>query len=204
MCTFVTLIAATDDLDRLAAILASRDRRGQMRRAERVDTPGLRQLLTPGEREYWLVRAPCDCGTFLGHARPRGPDPAALRAADIVRYRRKGWSDARIARAMIDKDRTGARPGRHPPNEDAAYWIDLMTALADGLGLTRLGLMHHFYAAAPGVEPETATRADAGPLEHAAEVLAHMADGVIHDFHATPRRRRADRCARRALPWEPS
>ena len=41
MCTFITLIAATDDVDRLNTALATLDRRGQVRRAVRVDTPGL-------------------------------------------------------------------------------------------------------------------------------------------------------------------
>jgi hypothetical protein len=182
MCTFITLIAATDDLDHVNARLATLDARGHARRAERVDTPGLRPLLAPDEREYWLTRAPCDCGTFLGSAVPRGDDPDASRTADIARYRRKGWSDARIARALADKDRASARPPRRQPNEDAAYWIELLTVVGDGLGLKRLGLMHHFYRRSPGAEPETATRREAGPLDAATETLALMADGVIHDF----------------------
>ena len=35
MCTFITLIAATDDVDRLNTALATLDRRGQVRRAVR-------------------------------------------------------------------------------------------------------------------------------------------------------------------------
>jgi hypothetical protein len=182
MCTFITLLAATDDLDRVNAILATLDRRGQVRRAERVDTPGLRPLLTAGEREYVMYRAPCDCGTFLGSAVRHEPDPEAARAAEFARYRRKGWSDARIARVMSDKDRAAAHPARWQPNEDAAYWVDLMTALSRGLGLKRLGLMHHFYRGSPGREPETATRRETVQVGEAGEVLAFMEDAVIHDF----------------------
>jgi hypothetical protein len=182
MCTFVTLIAATEDVARINAVLATMDSRGHTRRAERVETPGLRALLLPGEREYWLVRGHCDCGTFLGSVLQRGADPDAARAADIARYRRKGWSEARIARALSDKDRAAARPARHQPNEEVTYWIDLMTALGSGLGLKRLGLMHHFYRKSPGEEPATATRQEAGDITLAAEALARMEDGVIHDF----------------------
>lgn len=179
MCTFITLIAATDDLERVNAILATLDRRGHARRAERVDTPGLRRLLAAHEREYVISRAPCDCGTLLGSALRHESDPDAARTADIARYRRKGWSESRIARAMSDKDRA---PTRSQRSEDAAYWIDLMTALAEGLGLKRLGLMHHFYEKSPGHEPATATRREAGTVRGAAEALALMADAVIHDF----------------------
>ena len=56
MCTFITLIAATDDADRLNSALATLDRRGQVRRAERIDTPGLRPLLTTLSRELGLKR----------------------------------------------------------------------------------------------------------------------------------------------------
>lgn len=118
MCTFITLIAACDDIDRINALLATLDRRGHARRAERVDTPGLRPLLGPQEREYALIRGFCDCGTYLGHARSVTSDRGAARETDIARYRRKGWSEARIARAMADKDRAAARAPRRPPNEE--------------------------------------------------------------------------------------
>jgi hypothetical protein len=63
MCTAVTLIAASDDLDQINAILTTLDTRGPSRRAERTRTPGIRELLSEDEREYLLVRSPCDCGT---------------------------------------------------------------------------------------------------------------------------------------------
>jgi hypothetical protein len=182
MCTFVTLIAATDDLERINAILATWDRRGYTRRAKRVDTPGLRACLTADEREYWLARLPCDCGTCLGSAVRRGNEPDDARATDIARYRSKGWSEARIARAVADRDRAVARHARQQPNEDSAYWIGLLTALAEGFGLQQVGLMHHFYRKSPGAEPQTARRQKAGELAKAAEALARMEDGVIHDF----------------------
>lgn len=182
MCTFITLIAATDNIDRLNAALASLDRRGQVRRAARVDTPGLRPLLAADEREYLISRNPCDCGAFLGSALQPGADPQEARAAEIARYRRKGWSEARIVRAMADKARADARPAGRTPNEDAAYWIELLTTLSRELGLKRLALMHHFYSKSPGNEPEVASRRRAGPVREAAEVLASMGDAVIHDF----------------------
>lgn len=142
MCTFITLIAVTDDLDRVNAILSTLDRRGYSRRAARVDSPAVRRVLAAEEREYVLSRPPCDCGTFLGHASQGSATTATAPAAQIARYRRKGWSAVRIARAMAARDHADARPSRAQTNEDAAYWIGLMTALSEGLGLQRLGLMH--------------------------------------------------------------
>lgn len=186
MCTFITLIAARDDLMRINAILAMLDQRGHARRVERDDTPSLRPHLTRDEREYLLIRPPCDCGTFLGNALRHRTDPEAVCAADLARYRRKGWSEARIARAMADKHRD--RPPRFSTNEDAAYWITLLTVLGQGLGLSQLGLMHHFRNRDAGPAPDAVARCDAGPVAEAAQTLARMPDVVIHDFHITARR----------------
>lgn len=183
MCTFITLIAATDDLNRVNAILATFDRRGHIRRAERVETSGLNSLLKSDEREYWLFSAPCDCGTFIGSARQYGRNLAAVGVANALRYRRKGWSEARIARALAEKERASLRtPTHRSRDDDAAYWISLMTQLGEGLRLKTLGLMHHFYNGFVGQEPENAIREEAGAIADAASVLAHMQDGVIYDF----------------------
>jgi hypothetical protein len=182
MCTFITMIAASDDLEQINAILSTLDRRGYARRAERIDTPGLGAVLLADEREYWLTRTPCDCGTYLGHAVQPVANSDHELAADTARYRRKGWSEARIARAVADKERAAVRPARRQPNEDAKYWIDLMTALGAGLGLQRVGLRQHFHTKSSGEEPEIAPRQEAGNMAEAAEVLARMADGVVHDF----------------------
>ena len=186
MCTFITLIAASDDLARINAILAMLDQRGYARRAERDDTLSLRPHMARDEREYLLLRPPCDCGTLLGSTLRQSADPEAVRAADLARYRRKGWSAARTARAMADKHRD--RPPRSSANEDAAYWIKLMTLLGEGLGLSQLGLMHDFRDRDAGPAPDAVARCDAGPLAEAAETLARMPEGVIHDFHIAVRR----------------
>ena len=186
MCTFITLITASDDLARINATLATLDRRGYARRAERDDTPSLRPHLARDEREYLFIRPPCDCGTFLGNALRHSADPEAGLDADQARYRRKGWSEARIARAIADKHRD--RPPRFSTNEDAAYWITLMTVLGEGLGLSRLGLMHHFRNRDAGPAPDEVARSEAGPVADATEALARMPDGVIHDFHIVGRR----------------
>jgi len=182
MCTFVTLVAASGDLDRLGALLSARDRRGYARHAERVETPCLRAHLTPGECEYWLIHPPCDCGTFLGSEDPAGRAPERPLDAKAERWRRKGWSEEKIARALADAGAARDRAPRRGSNEDAAYWIDLMRAIGEGLGLPRLGLMHHFYRTAPGIEDFEAGRVAGGPVAGAAPVLARMPRGVIHDF----------------------
>ncbi len=182
MCTFVTLIAETQDLDGLNAALASLDARGQKRRAEKIVTPGLRPLLRAQETEYWLVRTPCDCGTFLGHAAGGDDDRSAGTGNPAASYRRKGWSQARIGRAIAHRQTARGRPPRRKPNEDAAYWIALLGTVAARLRLNRLGLMHYACRTPPGAEPVAATRLHAGTLATAGDTLAVMDAGVLYGF----------------------
>jgi hypothetical protein len=191
MCTFITLIAATDDLDGINAVLSRFDiyrpslfdNRTAQRRAKRFETPHITAALKVGEREYLLGRGgSCDCGTYLGHAVEAARDPAAKAAAEIARYRRKGWPEAKIARAM--QDRIRAQQGRHarPKNEDAAYWCDVLTALCQGLGLRQIALMHDFDRLPRGEKRPSAPRLEGGEITAAALVFATMAEGVIYDF----------------------
>lgn len=183
MCTFVTLVARTSDIEGLNAVLATRDERGRRRRAGIVGTPCLRPLLAKDENEFWLVDPPCDCGTYLGSALvPESTPGDRLRSAS-ERYRRKGWSSTKIARALAAQENASSRPHRHGgPKEEAGYWIGLLSDIAIAMSLPSVGLMHHFYARAPGDEAFDAARRKAGAIHGASDMLARMQDGVIHDF----------------------
>jgi len=181
VCTFVTLIARCDDIDRLNAILEREDGRRHRRRAEIADTLCIRPHLSSGEREFCLVRSSCDCGTWLGSAVRFGPTPEERLKADGERYRRKGWTEAKITRALASRKQSVLRPPRHIPNEDADYWIDLLSKVAAGLSVPALGLMHHFYRKSMD-EAFDVSRLVAGQIETSADILASMQDGVIHDF----------------------
>jgi hypothetical protein len=140
MCTFITLIAATEDEDAINAVLSRFDSRTHKRRAERADTPCVTAALNASEREYLLVGGgSCDCGTYLCHMAEATRDPDTEAAAEIARYRRKGWPEAKITRAMQDRTRAVQRQPKRQPNEDAAYWAEILMALCDGLALRRLG-----------------------------------------------------------------
>lgn len=83
---------------------------------------------------------------------------------------------------MQDRARAVQRQPRRQPNEDAAYWCEIVTALCDRLALRRLGLMHHFENRPRGGKSPPAQRVDGGEITAAAPVFAKMADGVIYDF----------------------
>lgn len=90
MCTFITLIAATEDEDAINAVLASFDTCIHKRRAARADTPRVTAALAGGEKEYLLTRGQCDCGPYLGHAEHAVAGANAADAAEIVHLRHLG------------------------------------------------------------------------------------------------------------------
>jgi hypothetical protein len=100
----------------------------------------------------------------------------------VARYRRKGWSEARIARALADRNLSRERTDARKPSEDASFWIGLQTAIADGLALKRVSLMHADYSKSPRTEFKGAARRGAGSLSTAASALENMDGKVIYDF----------------------
>jgi hypothetical protein len=129
-----------------------------------------------------MVKPPCDCGTFLGSKLLSGPSPEERLRSTEQKYIRKGWSPAKIARALAEQERASSQKhGHHHTNEDAGYWIDLVSDVAAALSLASVGLMHRFYVKSDLEEFDTARR-NAGPIRSASDMLARMEDGVIYDF----------------------
>ena len=105
MCHFVTLIVPTDDADAVGAIMK---RHG--RAADPIDNPSIRKVLKVGERQFLTTSGHCDCGTVLA---PRHETAASFEeklAKHAARLKRKGWSEAKIARTIEDRRRADARP----------------------------------------------------------------------------------------------
>lgn len=105
--------------------------------------------LRPGETYYLATRGWCDCKTGLGAAkRYRPQDDAGAKAAH---FRKRGWSAAKIERALAGRQAALARrSGRWEQlgEKDAGRWLEFLHATA-GYGITpSLGLLLHFYEGA--------------------------------------------------------
>jgi hypothetical protein len=153
MCHFITLIAPTDDQPALAALMK---RHG--RAAEPIDNPSVAKVLLPGERQYLTTSSHCDCGTVLG---PRGletPEELEERLAkEASRLARKGWSEAKIARAIGDRRKAEARPDGGGV-DSIELWVEVVRDLFDELGLPHVGLVVRSYRGAIATENFAATR----------------------------------------------
>ena len=183
MCTFISLIAKSGDLLRINDALSAFDRRDYRRRADVMDPPLLHRVLADGEVEYILgTGSMCDCGTFLGSAVQDGPTSEQTLEKQADKYRRKGWSEAKIERALADQKGAADRPHRQSLSEDADYWISALGAVAAALDVPKLGLMHYFYTKDLMKDGFAPNRLNAGAIGNAAQILALMPDGVIHEF----------------------
>lgn len=141
MCRFITaILPAGADTAALAAI-AHRHKRARSPYAH----PGLLAQLAADERGWLTTVGHCDCDTPLGRQRnsaAREHDDAAMK------WRRKGWSEAKIARALqqrddgerrrLDKQAAGGTTG-------LASWRALLEeALTEG-SIDTFGLLIHQY-----------------------------------------------------------
>lgn len=168
MCHFVTLIAPTDDA---AAVRAVMERHG--RAAEPIDNPSIRKVLRDGERQYLTTRGHCDCGTVLA---PRHDTPEALEeklAREAARMKRKGWSDAKIARAIEDRRKADAKP-RGGGSDSLELWNAALHDLRDELKLPYAGLFVRFYSGAIASEVFSASRREVAKDVPWQDALASM------------------------------
>lgn len=154
MCHFITLIVPTDDA---AAVRLVMERHG--RAANPIDNPSIRKVLRDGEHQYLTTRGNCDCGTVLA---PRHDSPDAFEerlAREKARMRRKGWSEAKVARAIEDKRKTDAKPDAGG-SDSIELWNAALHDLLNELSIPYAGLLVRLYSGAIATEGFTASRRD--------------------------------------------
>ncbi len=153
MCHFITLIAPTDDVGSVRAVM---ERHG--RAAEPIDNPSIRKVLREGERQYLTTRGHCDCGTVLA-PRSLGAVEDKL-GKDEARMRRKGWSEAKIARAIEGRRKADTKPNGGG-SDSLELWNATLHDLRNELKLPYAGLFIRFYSGAIATEEFIASRRDA-------------------------------------------
>jgi hypothetical protein len=164
MCLFITLaLPAGADVPLLDSLAA---RYGRCLVPLRNDS--VERQLPPGAVYCRTTIGHCDCDNALGRAARAGSDQDHEERAR--RWRRKGWSEAKIARALENSaDSTQVHAG----NQDLAQWRGFLGALL-GHGLARVHLLLHWYSA--DLEDPIAL---AAPMSHRFEDLAPERLGAL-------------------------
>ncbi|PTA73540.1 MULTISPECIES: hypothetical protein [unclassified Stenotrophomonas] len=142
MCTFITLFLPTSfPHDEAAAIMQRSGRRLFAQASSSL------QAAAGPRWQPWLSATHCDCGTALASA---GAAPEWK--GDAERWRKKGWSEAKIARAQAEQTARHAQDLQLRRDEalgDADQWLQRIDALLRS-GATRIGLLVRDYDGAVG------------------------------------------------------
>ncbi len=142
MCTFITLFLPTSFAQVEAAAIMERSGRRLFAQA----SPSLQAAVGPGWQPC-LSAGHCDCGTALASAQA-GPKWKG----DAERWRKKGWSEAKIARAQAEQSARHEQVQQACRDEalvDASQWLQRIDALL-GAGAARIGLLVRDYDGAVG------------------------------------------------------
>jgi len=156
MCHFITLVAPTDDA---AAVRTIMERHG--RAARPIDNPSIRKVLVDGEHQYLTTQFHCDCGTTLAPRHDLAEPIEEMLSKEAARMKRKGWSEAKIARAIEDRRRADARPRHGGSDPDSIeLWNAALLELCEELTLPYAGLFVRFYSGEIATEAFSASRRD--------------------------------------------
>ncbi|HYQ24539.1 hypothetical protein [Stenotrophomonas sp.] len=172
MCTFITVFLPTTLAHDTAAAIFTCSGRRLFAQA----SPSLQAAVGPGWQP-WLSAAHCDCGTALASARAE-PEWKG----DAERWRKKGWSEAKIARALAGQLAHFEQERQARQSEglaDAGQWLLRIDALLQ-TGAARIGLLVRDYDGAVGARqpPPPECHWSRGQLA-AADLLA-LAPGTLH------------------------
>ncbi len=148
MCHFITLVAATADTAALDARM-----RTHGRRALPTHNPSVQVALKPDEHQY-LTTTTCNCGTVFGPTLPRKESPDRLEA-----LRRKGWSEAKIGRAMAAAI-AAAEKRPNEPLDSVEGWSEILLDLLHGMKLNSVGILLHAYEGSVATERFHANRVE--------------------------------------------
>ena len=176
MCLYITLIALTDDAAALGAVMA---RHG--RAATPIDNASLRKALREGERQYLTAGRSCDCGSVLEAGLAAPEDQIEKDARDAARLRRKGWSEAKIARAVEGHRKAEARRAASGP-DSFGLWEAVLRDLRDEAHLPYAGLFVHQYRGALATETFEPSRRDVPRNLPWTEALASTAEDEVTIF----------------------
>lgn len=176
MCHFITLIVPTGDVAALAAIMAKHGRS-----AMPIDNPSIRKVLRGDECQYLTTRAHCDCGTVLSIQRDTAEETGKKLTDDEARMRRKGWSEAKIARAMDDRRKAEAKPKAAGP-DSFDLWEAALLDVRASLKLPYAGLFVRSYSGALYSEVFEASRREVRGVPVDGRTLATIKEDEVTIF----------------------
>lgn len=156
---------------------------------EVISNPHVLSQVEAGDWYVLTTRGHCDCGTALGSLNNPAASEMASYERELKKFRKQGWSEAKIKRWLEQKEQTKERHLREDEaraqgsTPELDQWVDFITDMLTS-GRTRgIGLLLHMYQR--GVESERIDLlgkervrvADLTP-----ERLLRMKEDVLYEF----------------------
>lgn len=136
MCHYITLIVDGIAHPELRTLMKSKGRD-----ARPGSNRSIAGLLKAGESQYLTSSLGCDCGSAL---LPRIKAGTNNEAQEFLRLQRKGWSKAKIERALADRRANAEHQPQHHP-DSLALWSSILQELMERPAVHRAGLLIHGY-----------------------------------------------------------
>lgn len=180
MCHYITaVLPASADHDALDALA-----RGYGRQFKPLSNPGVEAQLHGDEQYFITTTGYCDCGTPLG-ALLRNSGRLPDWSAQEQRLLRKGWSKAKVARALAQKQedlRTSSEASATSKLKAPSCWVDFIGEILGSGRTSHLGLLLHMYSGSVGSRIQLNGREIVRSTEVTGEMLGRMKEDVLYVF----------------------
>jgi hypothetical protein len=154
-----------------------------------LSNPHIAEQLDPGDSYVLTTRGHCDCGTVLGSLNQRTGGPGANLEREVERFRKHGWSEAKIQRWREQKDQARERRLREEEAHGQAnapladQWVRFITALLESGRTPRAGILLHLYRR--NIESERIRVSQKERVELVRltpQMLMEMREDVLYEF----------------------
>ena len=185
MCHFITVTLPLNvDADSVAPIFRSHGLGFEL-----VSNPYVSAQLEAGDLYLLTTRGHCDCGTALGSLDGSGAPDDPSYERELKKFRKHGWSEAKITRWLEQKEQTKEKHGREAEarfkgsTQELNHWGGLITDVLKSGCARRIGLLLHMYRG--GIETERISilrREKVKLAEFTPELLLRIKEDVVYEF----------------------
>lgn len=154
MCHFITaVLPETAEYTSIASIFTS-----YHRAFKQIANPHVLSQLDAGDMYILTTAGDCDCGTVLGRLSYSSEPASTSYKNDIKKFRKQGWSDAKIQRWVSEKEQLQEKSASinailtEEGSAEASYWVSFINAVLKSGFTQQFGLLLHSYDG--GIESE--------------------------------------------------
>jgi len=156
---------------------------------ELITNPHVSAQIEAGDLYVLTTRGHCDCGTALGSLNLPAADEVASYERELKKFRKQGWSEAKITRWLEQKEQIEERHLREDEaraqgsTSELNQWVNFIADVLQSGRVRRIGLLLHMYQR--GVESERIDilgREIVKLAELNPEKLMRMKEDVVYEF----------------------